>query len=238
MISKTRNQRGFSLIEIMVALGMSTVIIGLVVATLISQQKNHVTQDTLVDMQQNLRAAMEVLGGDLQMAGYDPTGNAGATFLIADRAELQFQVDRNGDGDFINVGPPATADTGELIRYALTSDANRDGVADGTPCDLGRELDGGGLQALAENIDALNFVYFDRNGTVLPTPVADMSLISSVQLTIVARSGRTVPGFFIRHRDTTVYHNRQGTTILAAPNDDFRRVAVMHEFKCRNLQLN
>jgi type IV pilus assembly protein PilW len=236
MISKPGRQSGFTLIELMVALGVSTVIIGLVVATLISQQKNHVTQDALVDMQQSLRAAMEVLGGDLQMAGYDPTGNAGATFLIADRAELQFQLDRNGDGDFVD--PILGADPGELIRYALTNDANRDGVADGTPCDLGRELDGGGLQALAENIDALNFVYLDRNGTVLPTPVVDMSLISSVQVTIVARSGRTVPGFFIRHRDSAVYHNRQGTTILAAPNDDFRRIAITHEFKCRNLQLN
>jgi type IV pilus assembly protein PilW len=238
MIPKPGNQRGFTLIELMVVTGLSTMAIGLVVATLISQQKNHITQDALVDMQQNLRAAMEVMGGDLQMAGYDPTGSAGARFLIADRAELQFQMDRNGDGDLINPGPPATPDTGELIRFALTNDANRDGTADGTPCDLGRELDGGGFQVLAENIDALNFVYLDRNGTVLPTPVADMSLISSVQVTVVARSGRTVPVLFIRHRDTTAYHNRQGTTILAAPNDDFRRFAIMHEFRCRNLQLN
>jgi type IV pilus assembly protein PilW len=236
MIPIPSNQRGFTLIELLVAVGLSTVIIGLVVATLISQQKNHMTQDALVDMQQGMRAAMEVMGGDLHMAGYDPTGNAGARFLIADRAELQFQLDRNGDGDFVDA--ILGTDPGELIRYALTSDANRDGIADGTPCDLGRELDGGGLQALSENIDALNFVYLDRNGTVLPTPVADMSLISSVQVTIVARSGRTVPGFFIRHRDTTVYHNRQGTTILAAPNDDFRRIAITHEFKCRNLQIN
>jgi type IV pilus assembly protein PilW len=238
MILKPSNQGGFTLIELMVAIGLSTVIIGLVVATLISQQKNHITQDALVDMQQNLRAAMELMGSDLQMAGYDPTGNAGGAFLIANRAELQFQLDRNGDGDFINVGPPATPDTGELIRFALTNDANRDGVANGTPCDLGRELDGGGFQVIAENIDALNFVYRDRNGAVLPTPVANMSLISSVQVTIVARSSRTVPGFFNRHRDSTVYHNRQGATVLAAPNDDFRRFAIMQEFRCRNLQLN
>src|SRR5512141_1369984 len=96
MIPKPGNQRGFTLIELMVVTGLSTVVIGLIVATLISQQKNHITQDALVDMQQSLRAAMEVMGGDLQMAGYDPTGNAGATFLIADRAELQFQMDRNG----------------------------------------------------------------------------------------------------------------------------------------------
>jgi type IV pilus assembly protein PilW len=235
---KPASRSGFTLIELMVAMFISTVVIGLIVATLFSQQKNHVTQDALVDMQQSMRAAFEVMGSDLKMAGYDPTGNAGATFLVADRSELQLQMDLNGDGDFTNIGPPVTPDTGELIRYALTNDADRDGVADGTPCDLGRELDGSGLQVLAENIDSLNFVYFDRNGTVLPTPVADRSQISSVQVTIIARSGRTVPVLFIRHHDTTVYHNRQGATVLSAPNDDFRRFAIMHEFKCRNLQLN
>jgi type IV pilus assembly protein PilW len=233
---KQVRQSGFTLVELMVAMAISSVVLGLVVATLYSQQKNHVTQDALVDMQQSVRAALEVMGSDLKMAGYDPTGTAGATFLIADRAELQFQVDLNGDGDFVDA--VLGSDPGEVIRYALTNDAARDGVADGTPCDLGRELDGGGLQVLAENIDALNFIYFDRNGIELPTPVADRSQISSVQVTIIARSGRTVPVLFNRHHDTTTYHNRQGTTVLSAPNDDFRRFAIMHEFKCRNLQLN
>ena len=233
---KQGGDNGFTLVELMVAMVISTVVLGLIVASLFSQQKNHVTQDALVDMQQSLRAALEVMGSDLKMAGYDPIGSAGAAFLVADRAELQFQLDRNGDGDFVDI--VLGTDPGELIRYALTNDADRDGVADGTACDLGRALDGGGLQVLAENIDALNFVYFDRNGTELPTPVADRSLISSVQVTVVARSGRVVPALFIRHRDATVYHNRQGTTILSAPNDDFRRFAIMHEFKCRNLHQN
>jgi type IV pilus assembly protein PilW len=233
---KIGNHNGFTLVELMVAMAISSVVLGLVVATLYSQQKNHVTQDALVDMQQSVRAALEVMGSDLKMAGYDPTGMAGATFLVADRAELQFQVDLNGDGDFVDA--VLGSDPGEVIRYALTNDADRDGVADGTPCDLGRELDGGGLQVLAENIDALNFVYFDRNGIELPTPVADRSQISSVQVTIIARSGRTVPALFNRHHDTTTYHNRQGTTVLSAANDDFRRFAILHEFKCRNLQLN
>jgi len=163
------------------------------------------------------------------MAGYDPTGTAGASILIADTAELQFQIDRNGDGDW---------DVGELIRLALTNDANRDGIADGTPCDLGREIDGGGLQILAENIDALNFVYFDADGNVLPAPVANPLAIGSIQISLVARSGSALPGFFIRHRDAKTYHNRQGNIILSAQNDDFRRMEIVHEFKCRNLLLN
>ena len=223
-------KQGFSLIEAIVALAMASTAIGLVVVALVSQQKSHITQESLVDMQQGLRAAMEVIAFDLKMAGYDPAGTAGASILIADTAELQFQIDRNGDGDL---------DVGENIRLALTHDANRDGIADGTPCDLGRDIDdGSGLQVLAENIDALNFVFFDAGGNVLPAPVANPLAIGSIQITLVARSGSALPGFFIRHRDGKAYYNRQGAIILPAPNDDFRRMEIVHEFKCRNLLLN
>jgi type IV pilus assembly protein PilW len=238
MIHKRSDIRGMTLIELMVAMAVSLLVLGLVVATLISQQKNKITQDQMMDMQQGVRAALEIMGTDLKMAGYNPLGTAVATFLIANNAEILFQVDLNGDGDLINSGPPVTPDPGESIRYALTNDANGDGVADSEPCHLGRALDGGGLQVLAENIEALNFVYFDRNGVVLPTPVANVTAISSIQVTIIAKSGTTVPVLFIRHRDNKTYSNRQGTEILPARNDDFRRIVLIHEFKCRNLQLN
>jgi type IV pilus assembly protein PilW len=214
----------------MVAMAVSIVIIGLVVSTLAFQQKNMITQDRMIDMQQGVRAALEIMGTALKMAGYNPTGTASATFLIANRAEIQFRVDWNADG---------LLDPGELIRYALTNDDNRDGVADGETCHLGRELDGNGeLLDLAENIEALNFVYFDRTGTVLPTPVATVNEINSIQVTIIAKSGNTIPVLFWRHRDNKAYSNRQGTEILPARNDDFRRIVLLHEFKCRNLQLN
>lgn len=229
MKKKGIGKSGFSLIELMVAMTVAMVVIGVTVGAMISQQKNHITQGALVDLQQGLRAAMEVVGSELKMAGYDPTGTTGAAITLADAADLQFQIDRNADGDW---------DAGELIRFALTNDANSDGVADGTPCDLGRGLDGGGLQVLAENIDALNFVYFDSNGNVLAAPVADLSSIGSIQITVVARSGATLPGFFKRQRDNKTYHNRQGDVVLPAQNDDFHRLEIVHEFRGRNLLLN
>ena len=238
MVHIQSDNKGLTLVELMVAMAISLLVLGLVVASLISQQKNQITQDRMIDMQQGVRAALEIMGTDLKMAGYNPTGTAGATFLIADRAEIQFQLDLNADGDLTNSGPPVTSDPGELIRYALTNDANRDGVADGAACHLGREVDGSGLQVLAENIEALNFVYFDRNGVVLATPVANVNEINSVQVTIIAKSGTTIPALFQRHRDNRTYSNRQGTEILPNRNDDFRRIVLVHEFKCRNLQLN
>lgn len=230
MIIDLEGKHGFSLIEVMVAMTLAAIATVLVVGAVIAQQKNHLTEEKMVDMQQGVRAAMEVIASEIRMAAYDPTGTAGAAIMIANAAELQFQIDRNADGDL---------DNGEIIRFALTNDADRDGIADGTPCDLGRELnDGAGLQALVENIDALNFVYFDSNGNALPAPVVDPLSIGSIQITLVARSGSTLPGLFIRHRDSKTYYNRQGDVVLPAPNDDFRRMEIVHEFKCRNLLLD
>jgi type IV pilus assembly protein PilW len=237
MLAKIQNIRGFTSIELLVALLMSTIVLGAIVASLFSQQKVHMTQERLIEMQQDLRSAIYLFGADVKMAGYDPTGDANATFVKANRAEIQFQIDRNGDGDF-------TDDLGEEIRYALTNDADRNGIADGAGCNLGRELVVNGepvddrLEVLAENIDALNFVYLDQVGNVLATPVANPQAIGSVQITLVGRSGENLPKFFFKNDNSRDYFNRQGTLIFSAPNDGFRRIAGMHKFKCRNLQLD
>jgi type IV pilus assembly protein PilW len=118
----------------------------------------------------------------------------------------------------------------EQIQYAMTG-----GGA------LGRQIWNGPLTPLAENIDAINFVYLDGADppNVLATPVVDRSEIRSVQITIVARSGQNVPVFFYRQTDDRIYRNQQGTIILdmsAAP-DAFRRRLLTAEVRCRNLGL-
>jgi prepilin-type N-terminal cleavage/methylation domain-containing protein len=65
------NQKGITLIELLVAL----VILGLVVAGIyrvfVAQSKAYTVQDQVVEVQQNVRSAMELLLRDLRMAGFD-----------------------------------------------------------------------------------------------------------------------------------------------------------------------
>jgi len=65
------NKKGVSLIELLVAL----VICGIVVAGsyrfFITQNKAYAVQDQVIEAQQNVRLAMEILLRDLRMAGYD-----------------------------------------------------------------------------------------------------------------------------------------------------------------------
>jgi len=222
------NTQGFTLVELLVAMAVSLLAMGAIYSTFLSQFKSYQVQEEVAAMQQNIRAAMYHMQREIRMAGYDPTGDATAAIEIANVAELQFKIDENGDGNFTGTSP--ANDPNEQIRYALTNDANGDGIADGSPCNLGREIWSGGLQPVAENIDALNFVYLDAAGNPITTPLAD---IRSVEITIVARTGRGLSP----SKNNVVYKNQQGTTILDAQNDNFSRRRLTTFIKCRNLGL-
>ena len=114
-------------------------------------------------------------------------------------------------------------DSDENVTYSLY-DSGSDGDTD-----IGRKVGAGNNQPVAENIDALNFVYLDEDNNV--TTNADN--VRSIQISIVARTQRDDEGYV----DSTVYRNKQNTVILAAPNDNFRRRLLTTTVKCRNIGL-
>ena len=72
MISSTVSQKGFSLVELMVAMAAASVLMAAISTFYHSQLKTHVTQNELVDMQQDARAAMYMMTREIRMAGFDP----------------------------------------------------------------------------------------------------------------------------------------------------------------------
>ncbi len=231
MISINTSQKGFSLIELMVAMAIASILMAGIYTFYHNQLKTHITQQEMVDMQQDARAAMYMMTREIRMAGYDPQ-NTGATIRTANVAQMAFDSDSDGTADgSINANS-------ERFYYALSNDANDDGLADGTPCNLERggwdnSLNPEDLNPVALNIDALNFVYLDNDG-ITASSLAD---IRSVQITLVARSGDVVPVLMRKHTDNTIYTNQQGTVILPAQNDNFRRIRLTATVKVRNLGL-
>jgi type IV pilus assembly protein PilW len=170
-------------------------------------------QEEVAAMQQNIRAAMYHIQREIRMAGCDPTGDAGAGIVTANANSISFTEDvwdgsdgSDPDGD--------TDDANENITYSLSGN------------DLVRDT-GGGNQVVAENIDALDFVYIDANGS----ETAVLADIRSVEITIVARTGRALRAT----KDNNLYKNQQGDTILGAQNDNFSRRSMTTFIKCRNL---
>ena len=240
MISTNNNHKGFSLIELMVVMAISSIVMAGIYMFYQSNLRSHITQQALVDMQQDMRAAMYMMTREIRVAGYDPSRSTAATFTIASIAEVQFQLDDNGDGDFDDGGGN---DPNEQVRYVLSNDADGDGVADGTPCNLVRQEWADPVQVVALNIDALNIVYLDQDGTDLidpatgSVPADEIRDIRSVQITIVGRSGEQLPVLFNSGTDNTSYINQQDTEILGAQNDEFRRMRLTSEVKVRNMGL-
>jgi len=62
--------KGFTIIELMVALVLSFILVGAVYGTFTSQQKAYTVQDQVAEAQQNARMAMNMLVRDMRMAGY------------------------------------------------------------------------------------------------------------------------------------------------------------------------
>jgi Tfp pilus assembly protein PilW len=70
-IAHFRNDRGFSLIEVLIALFMTALVIASVFGIYINQHKNWTIQEQLTDSQQNARAAIDELTRQIRMAGYN-----------------------------------------------------------------------------------------------------------------------------------------------------------------------
>jgi len=224
MVHTLTNKRGFTLTELLVAMALSAVVMASVGAIYYQQQKSFLAQEQIAGAQQNIRAALYFMEREIRMAGCDPTQNSTATIITANNNGIRFTLDLNGNGTI----DAATED----IAYSLF-----DSLGDGDT-ELGRALGGGANQALAENIDALNFVYL--NGASPPVVLDDdglgnvttnISQIRSVQVTVVARTDRIDPGY----TDTDIYTNLQGQTILGVQNDHFRRRTLSTTISCRNL---
>lgn len=212
-----KNKKGFTIVELLVAITISSVVMASVYSAYYSQQKTAVVQEQMADMQQNLRAAMFYMEREIRMAGCDPTNDAGAGIVTADDASIAFTEDVRGDA--LGSDPDGdVADSNENITYAL----------------VGTDLQRNGM-VMAQNIDALDFVYLDGDGNRLDdgggSVVASIGQIRSVQITLVARTGRGDLGY----RDSDFYSNQQGEIILGVQNDNFRRRLLTTEVCCRNL---
>ena len=230
-----KHENGFSLVELLIAMAITGVVAGAVYSVYHTQQRTYLAQQEMVAMQQNLRAAMQLMEREIRMAGYGLNDGSGEGIQMANSDSIRFAMDINDGSDndadgvideFDEIGnrDGDTDDTGEDITY-LRADPDGDGVFDL----FRRDASAGADQILTKGVDALNLVYLDESGNV----TADLKKIRSVQVTMVVRTERPDRGY----KDNTIYINQQGTVILPQKNDNFRRKLLTCEIKGRNLAL-
>jgi prepilin-type N-terminal cleavage/methylation domain-containing protein len=72
---KLKRVRGLTLIELTIALMMSSILIAALYRTFIVQQKTYTVQEQVVDMQQNVRVAINRMMSEIRMAGFGNVDN-------------------------------------------------------------------------------------------------------------------------------------------------------------------
>jgi type IV pilus assembly protein PilW len=211
-----KGDKGFTLTELMVSLVISGVLMTGVYSVFNSQQKSYAVQDQLAAAHQNLRAAMNLMIKDIRMAGYDRSKSAGARIETAERNRIKFSFFSDDAGEL------------KIIEYSLWDSIDTDAIKD----DLVRNS-GAGRQAVAQNIDSLDFVYLDGYGNPLEFPILNLNLrdIRAVQITLVARAEKPDATF----KNDKDYLNQQGDVILPSKHDGYRRKHLSEQVLCRNL---
>jgi Tfp pilus assembly protein PilW len=207
-----------------------------------SQQKAYIQVEQASSVQQNLRSALYYLESSLKMAGCDPTEGAMSTF--ARNNNFSGLPGNNGlvdtDADAIqlvmDIRGPAAADAYDgSIDNSIEPNENIRFVLNGT------DLERNGI-VIAENIDALDFVYLDQGGNVLnpgnPGPMdlmdtASITTVTYVQVTLVVRASRSENGL----SGPATYENLQGTTIYTPPvgERNIRRRSITATVRLRNM---
>jgi type IV pilus assembly protein PilW len=220
-------QNGFSLIEIMVAMAISSIIITAVYEIFYSQQRSYLDQDQVAEMQQNLRAGLYLMTKEIRSAGFDPTRtlNADAGFVTdfkapdsifnpdinyaVDKNIIAFTIDDNGDGII-------QSNDAEQIAYQLKNNALERYSATRKQ-----------WEQVANNIDALDFVYLDQSGAITTNPAN----IRAIEISLLVKTGKKDKTY----KNTQVYQNKQGQNIcLSCSNDNYRRRLLSTTVYVRN----
>ncbi|MEX0830666.1 MAG: prepilin-type N-terminal cleavage/methylation domain-containing protein [Nitrospirales bacterium] len=167
------SREGFTLIEMVVALGLSLVTVSAVYSLYLSELRGQLVREDMLEMQQQARVVMDVVSREILMAGYDPRGvnndvDLSNDFLgiTYDSGRLIIKADLNGNG--------LVTDSNESITF----------IYDSLTHTLRRNT-GGGNQPFGENIESFLVGYFDQGGN----PTVDSTKIRQVKITVTARTG-------------------------------------------------
>jgi type IV pilus assembly protein PilW len=217
----TKNNKGFTLVELLIAVTISVVAMAMIYAGYKSQQEAHTNERLVVDMQQNGRSTLAFMRREIRMAGYAPRAVNGiddngvggideagesvvAGFLTVRADRLNFTMDINNDAD-THVDDGRDDDNNENItyRFAAADDADGDGIADAGAAVLRREGQAGaGLEPLAFDVHAVAFAYaFDADGDGAPDTYPGVPVPGGVVIWAFDSDG---DGDLDRHLDTNM----------------------------------
>jgi type IV pilus assembly protein PilW len=189
---------GFTLVEVLMAMALSSVVLAALVGTFVVQRRTYVLQEQITEMVQTARAAVDMMSREIRMAGYNPTG-ADFFGIPYHATQLRLRADLRGDGAD---DPPDgdTDDPNEDITYKYYEATHQ----------IKRKTGHGYFQPFAENIQAFSILYLDSWGN----PTAATADVRQIGITVTARTERPDP----KHSANGGYRT-YGLTSLITPSN-------------------
>ena len=179
-----KHHRGFTLVELMVTLVMSSLVIGGLYQFLIKQRRTVTNQRMKANVQSLSQIAFFVIGRDIRRAGSNPLGwgtyAAGEPIVFEEATQnrIVIRADLDGDGDVED-------DTEEKVAYEYV-DSTED--ADTEPDHIRRQA---GDQLVIENVRNFEFCYWLVGGYWDCNPDStEIALIRKVRMKMEAGTGR------------------------------------------------
>lgn len=157
---------GFTLVELLIGILTSLIILAGVYGLLQSQQVAFSNQEQINEMNQNIRAVMDLMAREVRLAGYRTSTAVFNGIATAQPSTIRLLADINQDGSILG-------DT-EDVTYSYdvnTLRISRNGVS----------------LPIAENITNLTFVYTLADGTTTSSP-GSLDTIRRVRISITART--------------------------------------------------
>lgn len=166
------NNKGFTLIELMIAIAVFSILVAGIVNAKLSQQNQSITQQQAIELQQTARAVLYLMTREISSAGFNPN------FQPFDCGVTVGGDGTNGPLTFTSITD--AIGTRRTVSYVL---ADPDGDGDN---DITVNINNAGALLLAQNIQALTFTYFSNTGAAIAAPVSAINLktIRSIRISV------------------------------------------------------
>jgi len=195
------NSHGFTLAELLIALGIMSMVLAAVYGVSIAANRSSTRNEVAAEVMQNLRTSMDFMEQDIRMAGLDRFDLAGAGIVrlsapipMPSSTHLCFTADRNMN-DAIDIyddsdGIEETA--GDLDRIAYYYDSANKRLRQ---C-LSADTTDPSCETVAENVENFQFSYLDSNNAPIPFPIDNDVKLSNIRAVQVSMTIRKQAGGF------------------------------------------
>lgn len=234
-----RNQRGLTLIEVLVAVAILAIAIMISLMLYDAARKSFKKGENAAEQQQAVRIAFDKLNADLRMAGfnYNPDGDATRPDEQIENASdtaVVFRADFDAEDATASTTPETTLATGGAFNTVSTGNDEIVGYVLGKP-------DGSSSETLTFNADIAS----PRNGTVSAVSVSNVALTQSTppytlyRISLSNANGSVVKTPLVENvRSLLFRYYTQGDVQVAAPGGAETAAAKAARASIRRIEID